>query len=198
MDIPAARRLVAAIVFLTATAASATAHERDRIGVPEVPANLVVDAAYRPYRRLHADGTQNYVCSATATGVAWTFLGPQATLFDDDADQAATHYLSPNPQEGGTARATWRHSRDTSTVWAAAVETSSDTAYVAPGAIPWLKLQVKGAQLGPDGGHALAGTAFIQRIDTVGGAAPATGCSTTAQIGGRAFVPYAADYVFYR
>ena len=98
-----------------------------------------------PFLIAHADGTQNYICLPTATGVAWTFLGPQATLFDRDLDQVMTHYLSPNPQEAGIARATWRHSRDTSTVWAAAVETSSDAAFVAPGAIPWLKLQVLGA-----------------------------------------------------
>ena len=83
-----------------------------------------------------------------------------------------THYLSPNPIEAGIARATWRHSRDTSTVWAVAVETSSDAAYVAPGAIPWLKLEVKGAQYGPDGGSKLTATKFIQRVNTAGGKAP--------------------------
>lgn len=198
---PAARRSVAATIVIACITSPLAAHERhgrERLAPPDVPGNLVVDTAYKPYLRLHADGTQNYICLATATGVAWTFLGPQATLFDDDLDQVVTHYLSPNPQESGLARATWRHSRDTSTVWAAAVETSTDAAYVAPGAIPWLKLQVKGAQLGPDGGGALARTAFIQRIDTAGGVAPATGCASTANIGARAFVPYAADYVFYR
>ena len=197
---PAARRL-AALLTVAATASPVAAHDRNRRDAPDrpsVPGNLEVDAAYAPYLRLHADGTQNYLCVATATGVAWAFLGPQATLFDGDADQVATHYLSPNPIEGGTARATWRHSRDTSTVWAAAVETSSDAAYVAPGAIPWLKLKVMGAQLGPDGGRALARATFIQRVNTAGGVAPATGCATAANIGARVYVPYATDYVFYR
>ncbi|HXT31334.1 MAG TPA: DUF3455 domain-containing protein, partial [Vicinamibacterales bacterium] len=98
----------------------------------------------------------------------------------------------------GTLRPTWQHSRDTSAVWAAAVETSSDSAYVAPGAIPWLKLRVMGAQAGPADGDKLASASYIQRVNTAGGAAPATGCASSTDIGRRALVPYAADYVFYR
>ncbi len=165
---------------------------------PPVPGNLEVAAEFRPYLMVHADGTQNYGCLPLGAGVAWTLLGPQATLFDASLDQVMTHYLSPNPIEGGIPRATWRHSRDTSTVWAVAVETSSDAAYVAPGAIPWLKLEVKGAQYGPDGGSKLTATKFIQRVNTAGGKAPATGCALTTDIGKRVFVPYTTDYVFYR
>jgi hypothetical protein len=172
--------------------------DRDRVERPDVPSTLEVDARYKPYLRLQADGTQNYICLATATGVAWTFLGPQATLFDDDLDQVTTHYLSPNPQEAGLARATWRHSKDTSTVWAMAVASSSEAPWVTPGAIPWLKLQIVGAQLGPDGGRRLAVATFIQRVNTAGGAAPVTGCAATTDIGRRVFVPYSTDYVFYR
>jgi hypothetical protein len=109
-----------------------------------------------------------------------------------------THYLSPNPQEAGIARATWRHSRDTSAVWAVAVATSVDAAYVAPGAIAWLKLEVRGAQYGPGGGSTLVRTKFIQRVNTAGGVAPATGCAAASDIGKRVFVPYTTDYVFYR
>lgn len=180
-------------------AAAAFAHaDGGRIARPAVPTTLEVDAAFRPFLLSHADGTQNYVCLPAAGGVAWTLVGPQATLFNDDVEQVATHYLSPNPQEAGVARATWRHSRDTSTVWAKAVATATDAAFVAPGAIPWLKLQIVGRKLGPDGGGKLAATTFMQRINTAGGVAPATGCASTADIGARAFVPYAADYVFYR
>jgi hypothetical protein len=187
----------AALAVTAATAVPAAAH-KDRVERPPVPGNLEVDQAFRPYFVAHADGTQNYICLATATGVAWTFLGPQATLFDAALDQVMTHYLSPNPAEAGVARATWRHSRDTSTVWAAAVDTSSDPAFVAPGAIPWLKLRVVGAQYGPDHGRKITATTFIQRVNTAGGVAPATGCAATADIGRRAFVPYTTDYVFYR
>jgi hypothetical protein len=44
----------------------------------------------------------------------------------------------------------------------------------------------------------LTDTTFIHRVNTEGGLAPATGCSTTAQIGAIALVPYSTDYFFYR
>jgi len=185
-------------VLVGATPGAVRADQRARIDRPDVPANLAVEAGFRPYAVARADGTQNYICLPSGSSVKWTFTGPQATLFDGDGDQVMTHYLSPNPQEAGTPRATWRHSRDTSTVWAAAVATSSDPAYVAPGAIPWLTLRVVGAQYGPDYGRRIAATAFIQRVNTVGGVAPATGCAVTTDIGRVVLVPYATEYVFYR
>ncbi len=170
-----------------------------RIDPPNVPGDLVVSPLdYRPYFVGHALGTQNYVCLPTATGFAWTFYGPQATLFDDHGTQATTHYLSPNPQESGLPRPAWQHSRDTSTVWAKVEATSSDPTWVAPGAIPWLKLVVVGQQRGVDGGRRLTDTVYIQRINTVGGVAPATGCSESAHVGAKALVPYETDYVFYK
>jgi hypothetical protein len=124
-------------------------------------------------------------------------FGPQATLFNDDEMQIITHFLSPNPDEGGMARATWQHSRDTSTVWAMAIASSTDPDFVDPDAIPWLLLQVVGADSGPTGGHRLTETAYIQRVHTSGGRAPATGCAD-ATIGNTALVPYTTDYIFYK
>lgn len=47
-------------------------------------------------------------------------------------------------------------------------------ACVAPGAIPWLLLEVKGVQAGPSGGDKLTRTTFIQRLNTSGGIAPSS------------------------
>src|SRR4030095_15166557 len=88
--------------------------------------------------------------------------------------------------------------RDTSAVWALATASSSDAAFVAPGAIPWLLLQVVGDQEGPTGGDRLTATTFIQRLNTLGGIAPSTGCAVATDVGKKALVPYAADYIFYR
>jgi hypothetical protein len=44
----------------------------------------------------------------------------------------------------------------------------------------------------------LSRTTFIQRLNTKGGVAPADGCSTSAEVGAQALVPYTADYFFYR
>lgn len=70
---------------------------------------------------------------------------------------------------------------------------------MAPGAIPWLLLNMKdtGTQEGPTGGRKLTRTTFIQRVNTVGGVAPSTGCAQSSDVGSRAFVPYKADYFFY-
>jgi hypothetical protein len=124
-------------------------------------------------------------------------FGPQATLFNDDEMQIITHFLSPNPDEAGMARATWQHSRDTSTVWAMAIESSTDPAFVEPDAIPWLLLEVVGADSGPTGGDRLTETAYIQRVYTSGGRAPTTGCAD-ATIGNTVLVPYTTDYIFYK
>jgi hypothetical protein len=178
--------------------ASIQAHDTGRVRPPQTPANIQAPADQRAFLIAHAIGTQNYMClpSATAPGsIVWTPVGPQATLFDERADQLMTHFLSPNPDEGGAARATWQHSRDTSAVWAVVVQPSTDPAFVAPGAIPWLLLRVVGSEEGSNGRGRIDVTKSIQRVNTVGGMAPSTAC---VEIGTRAFVPYEADYVFYR
>jgi Protein of unknown function (DUF3455) len=68
--------------------------------------------------------------------------------------------------------------------------------FVAPGAIPWLLLEVVGAQKGSTGGAALTVTTFIQRLNTAGGVAPST-CNSSLDVGKEAFVPYTADYFFF-
>jgi hypothetical protein len=184
------------VVVLSAALAQATGGGHP--SPPSVPANLEVPAGNKPYLAGHAIGTQNYVCLPSGSGVAWTLFGPQATLFQNDAKQLITHFLSANPAENGTPRATWQHSRDTSSIWAAATASSSDPNYVASGAIPWLLLRVLGAQYGPDGGDKLTATTFIQRVNTSGGIMPATGCAASADIGKKALVPYEAEYFFYK
>lgn len=163
-----------------------------------VPPTLEVPAGHQAFLVLHAEGTQNYVCAATPGGFAWTFFGPQATLFDTSGQQQLTHFPSPNPDEDGATRATWQHAFDTSAVWAAPIASSTDPAFVTPGAIPWLLLRVVGTRPGPTGGQTMVGTTYVQRVDTAGGIAPVTGCRSTPDAGTRALVPYSTDYVFYK
>jgi hypothetical protein len=180
--------------FLLALTALST--RADAQGSPAVPSDLVPDG-HVAYLSLRATGTQNYLCLPSAGGPAWTLFGPQATLFDDGAHQEATHFLSANPDEAGVARATWQHSRDSSSVWARSIAVSTDANYVAPGAIPWLLLEVVGRREHPRDSARLAATTRIQRINTLGGVAPSAGCDA-GSIGARVLVPYAADYVFFR
>jgi len=117
---------------------------------------IQVPAGNSAYLLGQAVGTQNYICQVAQSGYFWKFIGPQATLFvslpvknSQILPQITTHFLSPNPAEGGLARATWQGSFDSSAVWAKMIASSTDPAYVAPGAIPWFLLQVVGSAVGP-------------------------------------------------
>jgi hypothetical protein len=170
----------------------------DDITPPSVPGDLQVEAGNVPFLVGHAFGTQNYVCLPSGTGFAFTLFTPEATLLDGDGDQVTTHFFSPSPAEGGAIRATWEHSRDSSRFLGFVVKPSSDPKFVAPGAIPWVLLGRSDVEVGPTGGDVLAKTTFVQRVNTAGGVAPPAGCATSADVGKKAFVPYTADYFFYR
>ena len=183
-----------------AVALGGAAHAAERVARPAVPANLEVSGDYKAFLKAYAVGTQNYICApaATATGVDWLFIGPQATLFNDDLEQIGTHYQSRNPLQNDAIQATWQHSRDTSAVWAKRRDGSIDSKYVKPGAIEWLLLETTGVQLGPTTGDKLARTLLIQRVNTVGGMKPPSAECTPATLNTRKLVSYQADYYFYK
>ena len=197
-----------ALALASGVALSGPAHA-SKVSVPPVPVDLQAQAGSHPFLVGHAFGTQNYVCSlsgTSSTGVAYVLFTPEATLFNDDGDQLITHFFSPNPNPldanvnlaviaGGSIRATWQHSRDSSTVWAKLHPKGS--AVVAQGAIPWLLLDVVGAEQGLGGGDILTKTTQIQRLNTSGGLAPVQGCASPLDLGHSAFVTYSADYFFY-
>jgi len=194
------RLVSAAALAATVAAALPQGAYAQTVTPPPVPEDIQVEPPHQSFLVGHAIGTQNYVClpSRSIGQVAWALFTPQATLFDDALQQLTTHFFGPNPAEGGVVRAAWEHSGDTSTVWAKIVGSSTDSAFVSANAIPWLKVEVVGAQAGPTGGNTLAGTTFIQRVNTAGGVAPSTGCRLPTDIGNKAFMPYTADYFFFR
>jgi hypothetical protein len=196
---------VAAVAFAVPSPAPVYADTN----TPPVPGNIQVPAGNKLFLVGHAVGTQNYICVPSGTGVRYVLFTPEATLFDEQGEQLATHYFSPNPMEPNTdpkvisehaIRAAWQDSRDSSAVWGMAKpeNTSNDSGYVEPGAIPWLLITVTGKQNGPTGGDRLSATTFIQRLNTHGGSAPSTGCAALEDIGNKVFVPYTADYYFYK
>ncbi len=195
---------IACAMTLAAASTASLAHgghsdHGDEITPPPVPANIQV-LGQRVFFVGHAVGTQNYICLPSGTTFKYTLFTPQATLFNDAEKEVTTHYFSPNPDEPATPiRATWQHSRDTSTVWGKVPDgdSSTDANFVKPGAIAWLRVTVVGREEGPNGGDALYKTNFIQRLNTSGGLAPPTGCASAADVGRQAFMPYTADYFFY-
>lgn len=196
--------LVTAVLALGFRPSPATAQPASfsTIEVPPAPANLAVPEGNEVFLHGRAVGTQNYVCLPTSTGIRWVFTAPQATLFvpvfGELLQQVTTHFLSPNPAEGGTARPAWLQSFDSSQVWGRAIASSTDAAYVAPNSIPWLLVQAVGTAVGPTGGSLLSRTSYIQRLNTTGGIGPAAGCSQSSDVGALTLVPYTTDYFFYR
>jgi len=178
---------------------------------PTLPDDMApVPAGNKLFLGTHAVGTQNYVCKPSGAGVAYVLFTPEATLSGEDGGQVITHNFSPNPFEpntdpkvvaNGTIRATWQY-RDTSIVWAKVHATEQNgkkgAVTVDETAIAWLLLDGVGSQKGPTGGDKLKDTTFVQRLKTTGGLAPKTGCSSLTDLGNTAFVPYTADYFFYK
>jgi hypothetical protein len=180
----AVRRAVLSTVAGLAAAAvvlgAAPAHAGP--AAPEVPSTIDVVGDFKPYLVGHAVGWQVHTCKLSATGYAWSFDGPVATLHDDRGRLLATHSAGP----------TWT-ARDGSSVVAEVV----DRAVVEPTALPWLLLRSRVATSGPDGDR-LAATTHVQRIATTGGLTPpAAGC-TADHAGEQRSVPYTADYVFWK
>jgi hypothetical protein len=180
---------------------------------PTTPAILTPPAGNSAFLLGHAIGTQGYICLPTGSGVSWTLINarPEATLFTNflgGTVQIITHFLSPdtNPTQDAPsplpfANPTWQSSFDSSKVWGQALQTipaGSDASCPNTGAIACLLLQAVGSAQGPAGGRIMTQTTYIQRLNTNGGSAPASGCSVSTDVGKQTLVPYSADYYFYR
>ena len=125
-----------------------------------------------------AIGVQIYECKVTDGKAAWAFVAPEADLFDSTGKRVGKHYAGPN----------WE-SDDGSKV-SGAVKSRADS--TRPGAIPHLLLTTK-ADAKPG---TLAAVTSIQRLNTLGGVAPAAPC-TAQDAGKQARVYYTADYRFF-
>src|SRR5713101_5002746 len=175
--------LVAALVLGNAGSYAAAR----KIMPPTTPADIKPPAGNSAFLVGHAVGTQGYVCLPTSTGASWTVNGsrPEATLFSGQDRQIVTHFLSPdtnpnqfapNPLPFGSP--TWQGSFDSSAVWGnklASITAGTDPSCPNAGAISCLLLQAIGSQAGPAGGKFMTVTTYIQRLNTTGGSAPATG-----------------------
>jgi hypothetical protein len=207
-------RSLFAAAFVLVCAFSTVTLAMAQVTPPPTPVLITPPAGASAFLLGRGVGTQGYVCLPTSTGGAsWTVNGarPEATLFTTFFGhdvQIITHFLSPNtnpnqfaPNPLPFANATWQSSFDSSRVWAQAqhaIPGGSDPASCShTGAISCLLLQVIGAEQGPTGGKSLAATTFIQRLNTQGGLAPATGCSVSTDVGKQTLVPYSADYYFF-
>jgi len=183
----------AVVAVLVTTLLSTGVHAADKVIPPVVPEGLDAPEGFKPFLAGHAIGTQNYICVVAGNAYDWVFIGPQATIYDAYGEQILTHFHSKNAIDG-VIDATWQHSRDTSAVWAR----RDKGAIVDPSAIEWLLLKMSGTQLGRTLGDKVAGTRYIQRVNTVGGLKPPIAECSAGNVNTRRLVSYEADYYFYK
>jgi hypothetical protein len=128
-------------------------------------------------------GTQNYACDVTLDGgTSWTLTGPTATLDDCTGGVLAHHFAS----DGGAAFPEWQAPDGTYVVGHKLAAFTPDGGAAS---VPWLLLQA----VTTGGTGTLAQVAYVQRLDTDGGVAPAGVC----EAGATQDVTYTADYYFY-
>ncbi len=158
------------------------AGEHGRTAPAAVPPALQVPAGQILELRTHAVGVQIYVCEVSHDDPArfeWAFKAPEAQLFDRAGKPIVNHFAGP----------TWRANDGSSVVGEVVARDNGPD----PLAIPWLLLRAKSNS----GAGLLGRTLSVQRLNTVGGKAPAGGCSAELA-GSEVRMHYTADYLFYR
>ena len=141
-------------------------------GSAAVPDSLRPTASESLKRVVPAKGVQIYECRDSK----WTFVAPEADLFDARGHVIGKHYAGP----------VWEASGDGSKV-IGKVKSRADAPEA--NAIPWLLLDTKSV----GGSGYFADVTSIQRVATTGGVAPLGACET----GKLTRVPYTADYIFF-
>jgi hypothetical protein len=158
--------------LLTLTALSA------QLPYPPIPPPKVSDKlkveGHVVLAKAPAKGVQIYTCKADGS---WSSPAvPDALLFDGKGAIVMHHYKGP----------AWE-AADGSKVTGALPPKAADTPN--PNAIPWLLLDAGGT-------GKFSNVKFVQRTDTEGGKAPATGCDKD-HAGTEARIDYKANYYFY-
>jgi hypothetical protein len=162
-------RLLGCLVTILACSPASTVKPDEK----PMPANLAVPAGNVLVLKAFAKGVQIYTCKPEG----WVLKAPEADLFDDKGVKIGHHFGGP----------TWELDKDGSAVVGEMKEKSP-----VPDSIPWLLVAKKSTR----GEGMFARVTFIQRLDTQGGKAPASGCDAAHQ-GSEVRVDYTATYAFY-
>jgi hypothetical protein len=177
------RRFSAVIIYglLAALISGCSTDSTGRVSVPVVPDTLKVSANETLSFAAKAKGVQIYDCRAKpndATVYEWVLKAPEAELFDTLGKRIGRHYGGP----------TWEGVDGSKVVGEVKARESSTEA----NAIPWLLLLAKKHE----GNGVFSRVSSIQRLETVGGKAPAGG-RDRSKLGAEVQVPYTAVYYFY-
>ncbi|HEU4578105.1 MAG TPA: DUF3455 domain-containing protein [Polyangiaceae bacterium] len=162
-----------------ASAPVASKRKHLRACPPHIPEELNPPADATLELVLPASGVQSYACGVDKPGEApdWQPKGPHANLGEGN-NIVGVHFGGP----------TWQL-LDGSSVKGTKIASASS-----PDKSATVWLLMSGAATGEGG---LGKITYIQRLETVGGKAPATGCDAS-HLDAKVLVPYRAYYYFYR
>jgi len=144
----------------------------------QVPPQLQPPAGEQLLLQVHAKGDQIYTCKADGAQFAWALKAPDAQLFEKDDKPFGKHFAGPSWEANDGSRVTGK----------AVANAPSPDAY----SVPWLLVNI----VSHDGNGVLSRATSIQRLNTKGGKAPASGCDT-GHVNTEIRVPYSADYLFF-
>jgi hypothetical protein len=148
------------------------------LAAQQLPQQLQPSASEQLLLQVHAKGDQIYTCKSDAAQFTWTLKTPDAELFDKNGKPFGKHFAGPSWEASDGSRVTGK---------AIANAPSPDA-----DSIPWLLVNV----VSHEGAGALSRATTIQRLNTKGGKAPASGCDAS-HVAQELRVPYTADYLFY-
>lgn len=143
-----------------------------------IPEQIKAPAGYSPVLTTHAKGDQIYQCTLDKGQYAWETQAPDAKLFDAKGNIVGNHSAGP----------LWEYKEGSRVVGRVVnkVDMAPDKA------ISWLLVEV----VSHKGDGLFSNVDFINRVNTNGGLAPASGCDAN-HLGGEKRVAYTADYIFY-
>jgi len=144
----------------------------------QVPAQLKPPEGAKLVLHARAKGDQVYTCKQDGSQYTWTLKAPDAQLFDESGKAIGHHFGGP----------TWQLNDSSTVVGKAAARFDPPD----KDAIPWLLLTA----VDHSGAGLMSNVTHIQRLNTKGGKALATGCDGS-HVGAESRAPYTADYFFY-
>lgn len=175
----AATITTAITLFLTACASAPQMPVYSQASLPEA---VKVPSGHLVALEAIGVGKITYECRAkkdVAAQFEWVFVGPEAVLKSRSGSAVGKYYGPP---------ATWE-AADGSKI----TGTQLAIAPAAPGNIPLQLVKANPAM----GAGAMSGMAYIQRVATRGGVAPASLCDATIA-GKKELVSYQSDYIFWK
>jgi Protein of unknown function (DUF3455) len=183
--------------ILVSSLSIATVQSMAQASFTQAPEPLSVPKGQTLLLTSKAKGSQIYVCRSTPKDTSgygdepdtyqWVLKAPEAVLFNAKGLQQGKHYLGPTWE--------WQDGSKIQGKVKAKVDAPDSQS------IPWLLLEAH--QPTPMStktdavGGVLNSVEWVQRLNTVGGKAPQTGCDRSSQ-NREVRVSYTADYYFYR